>query len=1627
MPNGDQQVAEKPKSFLDIASSFPVDMSEDTYNAARAKYFQDVVIPKIKPSESIGATWTTFKSMTERPHLLTTAGRAALAAQLGATAAAREAAAPLRTIGAMSEGPNFAAYGLDKLEKQQVDLTRMGDREGLNTKLLAGAGSLAGTVIGFEAASMAVGPVAGELMGNFAHGARSLQLVTSAVKSGSTFAAYNALSATDGERMTEGLKGFAIGAGIDLALGTPGLLIKRGAAATKQAADDIVKRAATGVRPSLVADATLTEKVVQSADIARKEGRAREIKFTNGQQGARVYVTDVAGTTAPIEIKQYKESDAYQQMANIVRQGGSVSHFEVHPEDQKVLNDFLRIQGGIEEAKYRGTTVRTTPGQGAAVARAANEAGLPSEVIAPDTVYVATVTHEVPKSAPIEKPERPPVVEARKQPTTEEVEAHLDAQGIAPKDKMFVTRQIERIWDKNVPEADKRASIQIALKYAPHMLPEEYSEYTLPRIMNKQSYMFGQIDANAVSEKVSRIGTETLGYPLKVMDVVVGENPNRVKVFVQSSADESVNESVKNALQGKLGPAYDIGFSYAPQPRRFDILGARSTQPRILSDDKVQELLDFWDVKPGDVDIDKLVRMSETDATKELEAVRARVEEMQKGERIAEQRPKVTDEGKRPPFSKFIEDRTPPNELNKVSVGEDIRGAIESITGSKFLDQRLRTRPSGRTLVLSEEEMTQLGGEGMAAASHPNLKVVLSQLGIEPPVSLGDAEPVTLLREGSISPTHVYHEQLHTNMHHADAFGVLPTMMPPPVRGTALSLVRGLIPLYGVESRTYMLNEAYVHAAQAIRFGDTQYLDKMAGWDTSVEKVKEFVNATSKGLLQHSIDVAKDSIPVRNLQRSVSDLIRRTDPGIGYELKNGAHITGTGIASWYDPARGWVLKENADSERVFDTLDALWDHMHDNDKNFLSPSYSFMPEQAGIRGGMTPPGAEPNGSAPPNPEVPLGRKLAWNGISAWWRPTLPWAASLDTAVNRVLRSKGITVPIYDTMKDVDDMVRTGNNWMRKMSEDSEDILQHFDRKKLYDVAQYLTYSEKERTQGVMDKLGLSQEDALRAHQYGDFLKQFQADTGIDALGFLQRDYPRLRMHAWDPSGVWGPGISEKNAGFWEKAVRYDQGFDPRDLNLGRFNQFLLREGMQKKFTAEPLQKLNALIARKGIDGDPLLPANVRYPLQNYHNYMKNIPDNSQIAIQNGIGKFFDVLNERTAQLNENLPGNVQIPKITLPPKQLINRMMILSYAMGLGARPAIAVRDGLWSLMSSSIFLGPGRMVRALAESFKPEAWARAREAGALLQRTNIGEMYGDVLNEMPTGGKNLFDRLTKWSNMLLAPSRWAHNFGRNIMFNGEYLDALDAINEYRGSKGFKPRKLAEPGTIDTFFKHTSLPALEEPQQNRLLRFIYDPVKSPHEIAVRFGLDAVDISEWPYRRGTQPMALRFGAGRILGQYGVWPANYIDFGARIGRLAFTQRKLAARMALMWGATNFSASTAMEYIGVDSSKWFFLSPMGYAGSPQMEFVMNLAKAPEATQQGREARRAVLEYPLNFVPAMAEIEGILKNMQTPGGDAWPPNQQTFLTTLGFKPLSEHVVHRDWQAWLRYQAGFPKAKPGE
>jgi hypothetical protein len=355
-------------------------------------------------------------------------------------------------------------------------------------------------------------------------------------------------------------------------------------------------------------------------------------------------------------------------------------------------------------------------------------------------------------------------------------------------------------------------------------------------------------------------------------------------------------------------------------------------------------------------------------------------------------------------------------------------------------------------------------------------------------------------------------------------------------------------------------------------------------------------------------------------------------------------------------------------------------------------------------------------------------------------------------------------------------------------------------------------------------------------------------------------------------------------------------------------------------------------------------------------------------------------------------------------------MLIWSYAAGLGLRASIPLRDALQVFSTGLPILGPTRFLRGLTKAFTREGLEFASENGALLKKLQIGELYGDVFNEIPTGAST--DWITKFANKLLSPSRWGHNAARNVMFNGEYASAIEAVQNFRKGR---------LSWDDLVHNETSLWWNDKPVVDRIRGQIGDTGFSDHDIAKNIALETLDLTMWPYRRGTQPSVLRTGAGRVFGQFGMWPLNYGDF-LRRGAVKFSESpKNAMKATALWGVANYSAVAAMNAMGADVGKWFWFSPAAVEMSPHAQFLIDLAESPKDSQEGREARKRAIQYPLDFFPAGIEMRNIGRALESDEDffDADGNLSPSALRVLGFTPLKD-VPERDLEDEIIYQMGF-------
>jgi hypothetical protein len=82
----------------------------------------------------------------------------------------------------------------------------------------------------------------------------------------------------------------------------------------------------------------------------------------------------------------------------------------------------------------------------------------------------------------------------------------------------------------------------------------------------------------------------------------------------------------------------------------------------------------------------------------------------------------------------------------------------------------------------------------------------------------------------------------------------------------------------------------------------------------------------------------------------------------------------------------------------------------------------------------------------------------------------------------------------------------------------------------------------------------------------------------------------------------------------------------------------------------------------------------------------------------------------------------------------------------------------------------------------------------------------------------------------------------------------------------------------------------------------------------------------------------------------------------------------------------------------------------------------KAPEESEDGKEARHKVLTYPLNFIPGTVEVQSILKAMES-GGDMFDADghpTQELVRVLGMRPKKELLQDLSPEDWLEYETGF-------
>jgi len=179
------------------------------------------------------------------------------------------------------------------------------------------------------------------------------------------------------------------------------------------------------------------------------------------------------------------------------------------------------------------------------------------------------------------------------------------------------------------------------------------------------------------------------------------------------------------------------------------------------------------------------------------------------------------------------------------------------------------------------------------------------------------------------------------------------------------------------------------------------------------------------------------------------------------------------------------------------------------------------------------------------------------------------------------------------------------------------------------------------------------------------------------------------------------------------------------------------------------------------------------------------------------------------------------------------------------------------------------------------------------------------------------------------------------------------------------------------------------------------------DAAHRAGMELMYSTQFMYSRGNVPYMMQSTTGRLLGQYGTWPAWFTEHmrgtmlrGSPMNRVKTLSRFVAINAAI------YEAGT--EVFGVDTGKWTFFSPLGYQGGPLLQIglhgmaaVQDLVTpgAPD-TVQAIQAARLKQDY-TQFTPVpWSAVRGIARAADDLGN---ADVKTAIKHILGFRPVNE------------------------
>lgn len=782
--------------------------------------------------------------------------------------------------------------------------------------------------------------------------------------------------------------------------------------------------------------------------------------------------------------------------------------------------------------------------------------------------------------------------------------------------------------------------------------------------------------------------------------------------------------------------------------------------------------------------------------------------------------------------------------------------------------------------------------------------------------------------------------------------------------------------------------EVFNYVAAAVRTGNQGRLEAFGAADDGLDEVLRWVSKRSDELLGKLSEVS-DSLHKRTAERRLGSVITRaTDQLEDVHRVHSLNPTELDLGDFtYQVHEG-------DTVQYFPDREAAVAYM---ESRFQEPLAA--PELVDM--GLLPEGmakaavklAAPNGKPPIQSDAPIDelRKPYQAGlynISYFLRPFLSWVGDVSEKFKRP--------DLYDRFSAVDTGLIERNNAQAPYVKVLKETLNKYSQERQTDFFKWVQATDAAKP-FIEKELKFTPEEIADVQRYkGEFVESL-AGPANDLMDYFQKKIPALRAAQWDHSVIYPKG---KESGLIGELVNAGR-LDPRDTNLLRMSSIYLNKVMHNKYVEPHLTAAEDLLKEKSdvlSNSGQAIPqwGTLKPRMERTIAYLRGEGDPTSRLIRDSLEGVRDGINSALESVNKRLPKDIQVPLLEAAPEDIIDKYILFSYAGSLALRPGVWIRDATggfltsYPLLGNYFFKGMAKAFPGIKQGAEGSVWTEAQKYGVFIEKHELRQMIESGGQLEMTGGQKLTDLVEKG----LTPQRWADNGNRLIGFWGFQQKVSDALENFRTKR--------DP---ELFAKEADLWFLNPGAKAKYLKELQTlPESGLGDFSKRAAKDLVEATQWSYRPGARPGVYNYQLGRLLGQYGTWPLNYIEY---MRKYASNVNKSEALPAFIrFAAAHGAVLSAGRAVGVDTGQWTFTQPMAYGGGPIFTTIANIPQSFDfQTTYGEEARRQIkrLVWP-GIIPGGAEAESIWKSVNEDS------QADAFWRIVGLTPLEEKNEQRGW-----------------